>query len=56
MPKIKIMPDNRDLSSMKSPPKSKDLSGITERTQYGRPHDLTLDKSFKRERHEEKRK
>lgn len=53
---IKIMPDNRDLSSPKSSPKNKDLGSITERTQYGRPYDLTIDKSFKRERHEEKKK
>ena len=55
MTRIKIM-GSGDLSTPKSPPKSKDLSAITERFQPGRPNDLTLDKSFKRERHEEKRK
>jgi hypothetical protein len=50
------MGDSKELSSPKIPPKSKDLSGITERFQGGHNYQLTLDKSFKRERNEEKRK
>ena len=49
MPRIKIEPDKMITNGPKSASRNTPMSGLTERFIPGGKHDLTLDKSFKRE-------